>query len=306
MLTGLSRGPRAHVRQTEGAGRPVDIVERVCAAYAWQRALGHTTERDALCRLVRDPAHPDVWDANHVSEVRARTAAEIDQVLKRADETLGHCRHRLFVVDPLTPPAVAARLALDDYRELVPTIQLVLRDSLRAEPRSLDLRPVTTEEDWQTIEELVRHDHVEGARTQAHSMPAEVTRGMVASYRKKAPAYQFFLAREDGVDCAYGAGVLAPNGLGMVEDLFTLPAFRKRGIATAMIARAIAHVRQQGADQILIGAHATADPKRLYARLGFAPVCITREYIKHLGLDPTHPGPEAEAPARSASGQAGS
>jgi GNAT superfamily N-acetyltransferase len=117
-------------------------------------------------------------------------------------------------------------------------------------------------------------------------MPPEVTRGIVAGYRKKAPSYQFFLARVDGVDCAYGAGVLAPNRIGMVEDLFTLPAFRKRGIATALIAHAIAHVRHQGADQILIGALATAEPKRLYARLGFDPVCVTRQYIKHLSEGP--------------------
>ena len=81
---------------------------------------------------------------------------------------------------------------------------------------------------------------------------------------------------------AYGASVLCANGLGMVEDLFTLPTFRKRGIATAIIARAIAHVRQQDAAQILIGAHTTEPPKRLYAALGFAPVCVTREYIKHI------------------------
>jgi len=93
---------------------------------------------------------------------------------------------------------------------------------------------------------------------------------------------QCFLAREAGVAGAYGASVLCANGLGMVEDLFTLPAFRKRGSATAILARAITHVRQQGAAQILIGAHTTEPPKRLYAALGFAPVCVTREYIKHI------------------------
>lgn len=67
----------------------------------------------------------------------------------------------------------------------------------------------------------------------------------------------------------------------MVEDLFTHPSFRGRGIATAMIARAIEHVRSQGAEEILIGALATDPPKRLYASLGFAPVCVTREYIRH-------------------------
>jgi len=260
----------------------MDIVERVCTAYAWQRALGHNTVRDPFCCLVWDRAYPDVWDANHVSGVRARTAADIAQVLQRADETFGHCYHRFFVVDPLTPAAFVARLALDDYRELTPTIQLVLESRLRAHPRDLDLRLVTTEADWQCLYTLVRHNHTAGEPIHGGAIPAEVTRGMVASYRQKAPVYQFFLARQDGVDCAYGAGVLCANGLGMVEDLFTLPAFRKRGIATAIIARAITHVRQQGAEQILIGAHATEPPKRLYAALGFAPVCVTREYITHI------------------------
>ena len=116
-----------------------------------------------LCCIVRNPAHPDVWDANHVSSVRASTTAEIGQVLQRADEAFAHCHHRLFVVDPLTPPAFVARLALDDYQELTPTIQLVLEGSLRAQPRDLDLHPVTTEADWQSLHTLVRHDHTEGA-----------------------------------------------------------------------------------------------------------------------------------------------
>jgi hypothetical protein len=84
------------------------------------------------------------------------------------------------------------------------------------------------------------------------------------------------------VGCAYGAGVLCANGLGMVEAPFTLPAFRKRGSATAIIARTITPVRQQGATQILLGAHATEPPKWLYAALGFAPVRVTRAYIKHI------------------------
>jgi len=259
----------------------MNIVERVSVAYAWQRALGHEIVQDSLCCIVRDPVHPDVWDANHVSGVRASTTAEIGQVLQHTDENFQHCHHRLFVVDPLTPQAFVARLALDDYQELTPTIQLVLDGALQANPRNIDLRPVTTEADWQCLHTLVLHDHAEGARTQGMTIPVEVTQGMVTSYRKKWPTYQFFLAREDGADCAYGAGVLCAYGMGIVEDLFTLPSFRKRGIATAIIARAITFAREQGAEQILIGALASEPPKRLYAALGFSPVCVTREYIKH-------------------------
>jgi len=258
-----------------------DLVARVCAAYDWQRALGNEVVAHPLCTVVRDRAHPDVWDANHVSGVRAATAEQIAAVLRAADAGLAHCAHRLFAVDPLTPPAFVARLALDDYAELTPTIQLVLDGALRAAPPAVDLRPVTSEADWQSLAALLAADHAEGVRTSG-PLPAHVTAGMLASYRAKAPAYQFYLARVAGGDCAYGAGVRCDGDVGMVEDLFTLPSHRGRGIASAVIAHAVADLRRRGAGPVLIGAHADDEPKRLYAKLGFDPVCVTRQYIVHL------------------------
>jgi GNAT superfamily N-acetyltransferase len=260
----------------------VDLIERVCAAYAWQRALGHDTARDALCTVVRDLERPQLWAANHVSGVRASTSHEIDAVFERAQRAYAHCSHRLFVVDPLTPPTFVARLALEDYSELTPTIQLVLDGDLRTEPRAIDIRPVRDDEDWLGIEALVSEDHSEGARGHGRPLPFEVTRAMVESFRKKAPLCQFFIARVGRVDCAYGAGVSCEGGIGMIEDLFTLPLYRRRGIATALIAHAVEHLRARGATAIAIGAHAGQQPKRLYASLGFAPVCLTREYLAHV------------------------
>ena len=88
------------------------------------------------------------------------------------------------------------------------------------------------EQDWLSVQALVGEDHSEGARSQG-SLPFEVTQAMVESYRMKAPACQFFIARVGHVDCAHGAGVLCDGGIGMIEDLYTLPPYRRRGIATA-------------------------------------------------------------------------
>lgn len=256
-----------------------DLVARVCAAYAWQRALGHEVIEHPYCRIVRDPAHPRVWDANHVSGVRAATPAAIDAVLAAADAQLAHCAHRAFVVDPLTPPPFTARLALADFSERTPTIQLVLRGELRRATRPLDVRAVADEADWRALARLLAADHAEGART-GGPVDADVTAGLLAGYRRKAPAYQFYLARHDGEECAYGAAAhCEAAGMGMVEDLFTLPRFRRQGIASALIARAVGDLRRAGTGPVLIGAHADEPPKRLYAALGFDPVCLTREYL---------------------------
>jgi GNAT superfamily N-acetyltransferase len=260
---------------------PADVA-RICAAHAWQRALGHASRDDGLCRIVVDETHPTVWDANHASCVRAATEHDIDQVLALCARTFVHCRHRLFLVDPLTPPAFVARVALDDYRELTPTIQMVLRGELRATPGDVILRPVGEDADWRSLAALVRADHDEGARSHDGPLPPEVTQGIVAGYRAKYPRAQFFLALVDGEPRAYGAAVACEDGVGMVEDLFTLPPYRRRGLATALIARAVQHVRSHGRDLVVIGAHASEPPKRLYHALRFVPACLTREYVKHL------------------------
>ena len=260
----------------------MDLVERICTAYAWQRALGHETTREPLCTVVRDAARPQLLGANHVSLVRAYTRAEIAQVFERADRAFALCDHRLFLVDPLTPPTFVARLAQDDYTELTPTIQLVLEGEVPAAALpAIEIRTASDEDDWRSIEGLVSEDHSEDGRGEARPMPLEVTRAMVESFRGKAPACQFFIARAGRVDCAYGAGVLCDGAVGIVGDLFTLPPYRRRGIASALIAHAATHLRARGAAQVAIGAHAGQRPKHLYGSLGFAPLCVTREYLAH-------------------------
>ena len=271
-----------HARAVFGTCKRVDLLERLCAAYTKQRALGHQSSRENLCWVVRDTRHPRLWAANHVSAVRARTRAQIDEVIRRAEDAFTHCEHRLYVVDPLTPAPFVAALAQDDYNELTPTILLVLEGALRARPRELDIRLVQSEEDWSSMQWLVGEDHSGGTRSQGRPLPVDVTRAMIESYRSKSPHCRFFLARVGRLDCAYGAAVMCGDGVGMIEDLFTLAPYRKRGVATAMIARAMADLRERGADMIAIGAHASERPKRLYESLGFSPVCLTREYIRHV------------------------
>jgi GNAT superfamily N-acetyltransferase len=96
------------------------------------------------------------------------------------------------------------------------------------------MRTVESDADWAALLKLVRADHAEGKRTSGRDVPPEVSEGMVAGYRAKSPAYRFHLAMLDGAPVAYGAYAAAPNGAGMIEDLFTLQAARRKGIATGL------------------------------------------------------------------------
>jgi GNAT superfamily N-acetyltransferase len=261
----------------------MDTLEQISRTYAWYRGYGNKVESDRLAQYVSNVERPDIWVANHVSLVRASTATEIDQVLERADRALAHCDHRMVLIDPLTPHAFTARLALLEYRELSPVLQMVLTGAIPGASvrtsANVTLRPVKTQADWDTLYQLVRADHIEGKTTRGMELSEEVTRGIVADYRAKSQVAQFFLGSSEGVACAYGQAIMGPHKMGIIEDLFVLPAYRKQGIAITLIRHTVEYARERGMGPILIGTHVNEAPKSMYAALGFMPQCLIREYL---------------------------
>jgi GNAT superfamily N-acetyltransferase len=257
-----------------------DLARAIAEAYRWQRRLGNTQIAAAHCHIVADPAHPDVWDSNHADDVTAQTEAEIDSVFAAMDQHLGHTPSRVIHTDRFTPDAFLARLALDDFEERPVTIQMALQGDLIGRGAAIDLRPVVNDADWGALLQLVLADHAEGRRTGGLELSPEFSAAKVAGYRAKSGAYHFHLAMQDGVAVAYGAHAAAPNGAGMIEDLFTLQSARRRGIATAMIAAFTDRLRGAGCHTVFIGALAIEQPKLLYARLGFRPVMLARAWLR--------------------------
>jgi GNAT superfamily N-acetyltransferase len=256
------------------------IVERIAETYAWYQGYGNEVDEEPLATYVRNPQHPDVWVANHLSRVRAQHLDEVEQVLAQTATAFAHCSQRMVIVDPFTPQQFVARLALEDYRELTPLVQMVLDGPVARPGANVELRAVVSDADWDELYKLVRADQIEGKRTHHLELDESITRGMVEGYRAKRAVQQFFLALERGEACAYGSAVVGPCGIGVVEDLYTSPSHRKRGIATALIHQAVVHAREHGMASMLIGTHASEPPKRLYAALGFRPTCMIRHYLK--------------------------
>ncbi len=179
-------------------------------------------------------------------------------MLAMMDEVFAHCEHRMVMTDGLTPDAVVARLLADGFRELDATIQMALTGELAevAGP-PLDFAPVEDEAAWAELYRLMRADHEEGRRTNHMIVPEKVTRGMISNLRRKAGPMTFYLAALAGRPVAYGAKVECPNGLGMIEDIFTLPAARNKGIASALIAHLLGRLRTKApARPVFLGAHA--------------------------------------------------
>jgi len=257
---------------------------------AWL-ALGHERRRTHHFTFVRDARTPDVYDANFAAFPRAQTAHEVDAAVAELEAEFADADHRQVFWDPGTPLPFEARLQLDGYTAHDEVV-LVLEGPLAARRGAArELRRAERDADWDAITELCWLDHQEEVAKGFHApWPRRITEQLVESKRAKAPAVRFWLARADGVDCGFFSAFPGTNGVGLVEDLFTHPDFRGRGIATALIAACVEDARARGAEPVLIGARLDDTPKHMYAALGFRPLCVRRAYVRA--------GPGARAAAR--------
>jgi len=66
-----------------------DAAYAIAEAFRRQRRHGKMNIAAPHCHIVANPAHPDVWDANHADDVTAQTEAEIDAAFAAMDKHLG-------------------------------------------------------------------------------------------------------------------------------------------------------------------------------------------------------------------------
>ncbi len=254
------------------------LIADVCDTVAGFLELGNETFDAEGARFVRNRATPRRHDANHVGRVRC-VPGRIDALLARADQEYAGYGHRRFETDPLTPPALVARLALEGY-EPSPELHLLLEGDLRARPQPFDIRPIDDDAAWDAFTRLETLDWQESTARQSRPFEPDLLAEFTASKRAKAPAVRRWLACVEGEAVAYCCSWPGANGVGMVEDLFTRAGHRHRGIATALIARCVADARERGAGPVVIGADPTDTPMRMYAALGFRPLVVTTGYLK--------------------------
>ena len=241
-------------------------------------ALGHRSFEAELATFVVNPEIPSIYDANFIHDISAASDAEIERLLDRAREEFAHCSTLTFRLSPSAQPSIESRLALIGVEQTRVLIML-LTESLRGEPRGCDLRPIISAEDWLAFRELKRVEWAE------HANPAEadpgrwqVPDGLATAARLKCPPVRYTMAYVDGRPVGFFNSWAGVDGMGQVEDLFVLPEYRHRGIATALIHHCVAEARAQSAGPIVICANVAETSKAMYAAMGWRPVAIGRQY----------------------------
>jgi len=270
--------------------RGASLLERAALTESAYFELGNRVSDSGLARFVANPDTPDVWDSNCVTRARARTPDDVDEIMAEAGRRYAGAEHRVFKLDPLTPAALEVRLLLDGYRGDT-LLHLVLPEAEEVTDISrtpagsrpaVSIRTAESDADWTSLARLARADHEEAAARAGRIVwGQEVTDQMVARKRLRAEQLPFFLASLDGRDVGHGCAWAGTpeEKVGMVEDLFTDPSFRHRGVASALIIHGIAWARAAGAGPVMIGAVADDTPRFMYAAMGFRATFVSRSYV---------------------------
>ncbi len=256
----------------------IDDLTRLALAVNYDNlALGHAITRVSNATLVHDERLPLIYDANFVKDVKASTPGEIDALLARVEETYTHTRARTYRTLKGTPPAFEARLALMGYEREDSLVMLLQGDLIGSAP-PCDVRLAETEDDWRAFAALKRAEFLERDPPLDHDVREQVAAGLAAANRGKCPPSRYFLAWVDGEPRAHFNAWEGHDGVGQVEDLYTQPAYRHRGLATALMHHCVADARAHGAGPIVIVCRPDDTPKNMYAAMGFRPIAVTSLY----------------------------
>ncbi len=259
-----------------------DLIRRALAVNQAFLTLGAEVFEAEGATFVRDRSRPSIRDSNHVARVTASTPDEIDSLLARVEREYAGFPHRRFDLDFTTPPAIAARLALEGYGP-IDALVMLLEGELAGQPKPHEIRPVSDDVSWDDYSKLfdLNWREFDGREGLEEPEGPVVGRAMLGSHRAKSPPVRYWLAYFDGEPRAFFASWEGIDGVGQVEDLFTHPDYRHRGLATALIHHCVADSRSSGAGPVVIVCDPDDTPKRMYAAMGFRPVALKRNYWKH-------------------------
>jgi GNAT superfamily N-acetyltransferase len=215
------------------------------------------------------PSLPSVWSLNHL---RLSAPMACGHVLQMAQEHLTTLPFRHVVADtdaigqPLAQPLQREGFSIE--REVVMT--------MTGRPQSRTLQASVSEPGEQAMLALERRWIAEDRR-----LTDEVVEQILEATRREGRAWgerRFAVTGEDGSPVAMSK-LRCDKATAQVEDVYTAPEYRGKGLASALVTHAVSVAQQAGHDVVFILADDDDWPKHLYARLGFTP--MGRRWVFH-------------------------
>jgi len=216
--------------------------------------------------VVTDERFPDVYDLNYARVTTSSPDLTLGDVWRELESALRRTRSRhvqIVVLDPDGAPRLVEQATAAGLRLSSDTV-MELRGATPP-PDAGDL-PQVEEDDPEAPEfaDLLRRAYAEFEVTQEHVVEQLLrwNREVLAPSGRR-----YFVVRMDGDVAGTGALHLA-GGVAYVDDIVTFAAYRRRGVASAIIRRLIAEAGEVGAEATFLLADQPG-PMKLYRSLGF-------------------------------------
>jgi GNAT superfamily N-acetyltransferase len=156
---------------------------------------------------------------------------------------------------------------------------MLLEGELTGRPKPFDILPIVDDAGWRAFSELHMENWLESRTVQARDQERATGERMTRGKREKSPPLRWWLGYIDGMAAGYFSSWEGIDGVGQVEYLFVKPAFRNRGLATALIHHCVADARAHGAGSVVIVTGAADTPKQMYGAMGFRPAAVKYQYL---------------------------
>ena len=226
--------------------------------------------------VVRHDQLPNVHSLNVVMlEAPAPAGLDARSLASLSDHWLGDLGHRFVrLEDSEAGERLAPELVADGWQRSR-TLFMILRADARAALRDPRARAVTESELDAVM--LANFEHYDYGADDSPTLVGQLVDSQIAM--RRGTESLLFGAGENGGLQSMTTLYLDPDVDGsrvaMVEQVATLPGYRERGLAQAVVSAAIAAAGEWGADLITVPADADDWPQLLYRKLGFEPLGIT-------------------------------
>lgn len=246
------------------------LPDDVRAAWWWAQERQERVDRHPWGVAASDTRWPRVWDANFVRVERAHvTLAGVERAMATVLERTGGNHARLWVPEPERVPGFVESAVTAGYGESR-DLAMVLDGSPPEAPAGAmaDVREVphgapdlvralyqfrdTSQIDDEVMQQLLRRD----------------------AWLATLGGVRWFAGYLDGELAGFCGCATAPNGVSMIDDVTTGEAFRRKGVATLVVAAAtFAAQAASGVSRTFLSTAADNAPAiAVYERLGFRPI----------------------------------
>jgi ribosomal protein S18 acetylase RimI-like enzyme len=230
-------------------------------------ALGERYQRTPWGALMTDSRYPLIYDANNATVLERAPDLTIEEVfaaLRPALREAGAHDEHIEVWETSVESPV-----LREIRRLAPAqradvVMVFDADAPLPDAAVVEIREVAEPDEafWAWYEPM-RAQYGEQMTQPVLDQLAARDRAMFV------PAgLRFLVGTVDGQDAGF-ASLLSLDRVGYIDNVITLPGFRRRGIATATVSAAVRTSLGGGDRTLFLLAEEHGDPQRLYERLGF-------------------------------------